>query len=256
LVSTSLAALTMYLAYYSPGSARDDMRAQDPAPAPFRTEPDAIGERPPLAPPIVVGMADADSREPGPLGQWRGFDSPTPAAFGVQSVTPAAGATPAESAAPTESATPAESAAPTESAAPAERAGSAPARIVGETAAVAAALSNRPDFQLAQASIVRREGDTYAPIGIERSGALAAAAAVVWWISAESAAPEDDFADLGPATEHFAVGQDKLTVVVPLVNDGIDEDTESFSIHIGQRDASTGSLQSLGQTRIEIIDDD
>jgi hypothetical protein len=89
-------------------------------------------------------------------------------------------------------------------------------------------MSNRPDFQLAQASIVRREGDTYAPIGIERSGALAAAAAVVWWISAESAAPEDDFADLGPATEHFAVGQDKLTVFVPLVNDGIDEDTESF----------------------------
>ncbi len=116
--------------------------------------------------------------------------------------------------------------------------------------------SGEPSFAFARTHKVTREDEVYASLTIERSGALAASAPIMWWTQPQSADSGGDFLDLGESTETFATGENARTVYVPIVNDGIREETETFFVHIGILDPITGMLESQASTQVDIVDDD
>jgi hypothetical protein len=95
-----------------------------------------------------------------------------------------------------------------------------------------------------------------AAVVIRRTGDISAPASVAWWLSGNTALPDQDFADLGPGTETFGPNEDTLTVLVPLVRDAIAEPPESFYVYIGRYDPQQRHLVAAARLQIDLADDD
>jgi hypothetical protein len=191
--------------------------------------------------------------------------------------------TSAASAADTGSDAPAESAAPTESAAPAESVANAepapppaqdlrPLEVEEQPPAAAppAATSSRTDspsvgsappppedppvVSLGVPRIAAREDHSVVAIDVVRNGDTTSEASVGWWTTPDTADQDDDYADVGVQTVRFAAGATVERVLIPIVNDGVRESAESFTVHLGRpRGGVPGSVTA---TRVTLHDDD
>jgi serine/threonine protein kinase len=89
---------------------------------------------------------------------------------------------------------------------------------------VAPAVSGAPvpsgaPFEFARPVVAVSERETAVAVVINRTGDRSAPASLSWWVSADSATPDDDYPELGQRVEHFAADQDSLTVFIPLVRE-------------------------------------
>jgi hypothetical protein len=178
----------------------------------------------------------------------------------------------AASAAETGNVTPLESLADTDSAAPPaaqdprpreveedEPAAAGPPPDARSTADAPTAASAPPSNDPAVVSlgiprIAAREDHSVVAIDVVRIGDTTGEASVGWWTTPDTADQDDDYADVGLQTVRFAAGATVERVLIPIVNDGVRESAEGFTVHLGR--PRGGVAGSVTTTRVTLHDDD
>ncbi len=102
--------------------------------------------------------------------------------------------------------------------------------------------------------IAAREDHSTVAIDIVRSGDTTHEAAVGWWTTPDTAHGEDDYADTGAQTVRFAAGATVERVFIPIVNDGVRESDEVFTVHLSR--PRGGVAGAVTATRVTLHDDD
>jgi hypothetical protein len=102
--------------------------------------------------------------------------------------------------------------------------------------------------------IAAREDHSVVAIDIVRRGDTTHEAAVGWWTAPDTAHEEDDYARTGRQTVTFPPGATVERVLIPIVNDGVRESDEVFTVHLSRpRGGVTGAVTA---TRVTLHDDD
>jgi hypothetical protein len=133
---------------------------------------------------------------------------------------------------------------------------SAVAPVAENAPHTAAALppSDPPVVSLGVARIAAREDHSVVAIDVMRSGDTTQEASVSWWTTPDTADVEDDYADVGRQTLPFPAGSTVARVLIPIVNDGVRESAEAFTVHLSRpRGAVAGAIM---ETRVTLHDDD
>ena len=102
--------------------------------------------------------------------------------------------------------------------------------------------------------IAAREDHSVVAIEIVRTGDTAHEAAVGWWTSPDTAHEEDDYAGIGRQTVTFPAGATVERVLIPIVNDGVRESDEVFTVHLSR--PRGGVAGAVTATRVTLHDDD
>jgi hypothetical protein len=102
--------------------------------------------------------------------------------------------------------------------------------------------------------IAAREDHTVVAIDIVRTGDTTQEATVGWWTTPDTAHEEDDYARTGRQTVTFPPGATVERVLIPIVNDGVRERDEAFTVHLGN--PSGGVAGAVTTTRVTLHDDD
>ena len=102
--------------------------------------------------------------------------------------------------------------------------------------------------------IAAREDHSVVAIDIVRSGDTSREAAVGWWTTPGTAHEDDDYVRRGQQTVTFPPGATVERVLIPIVNDGVRESDETFTVHLSRpRGGVTGAVTA---TRVTLLDDD
>jgi len=111
-----------------------------------------------------------------------------------------------------------------------------------------------PTVSLDVAKIAAREDHSVVAIDILRTGDTSHETRVIWWTTPDSAREEEDYARTGKQIVTFPPGATVERVLIPLVNDGVREPTEAFTVHLAQpHGALAGAVMT---TRVTLYDDD
>ena len=102
--------------------------------------------------------------------------------------------------------------------------------------------------------IAAREDHTFVAIDIVRTGDTTHEATVGWWTTPDTAHEEDDYAHTGRQTVTFPPGATVERVLIPIVDDGVREQDETFTVHLGN--PSGGIAGAVTTTRVTLHDDD
>jgi hypothetical protein len=102
--------------------------------------------------------------------------------------------------------------------------------------------------------IAAREDHSVVAIDIVRSGDTSREAAVGWWTTPDTAHEEDDYARTGRQTVTFPAGATVERVLIPIVNDGVRESDEAFTVHLSR--PRNGVMGAVTVTRVTLHDDD
>ena len=81
-----------------------------------------------------------------------------------------------------------------------------------------------------------------------------AIAAIAWRVASDTAHEEEDFADVGTQTLTFGPGATVARALIPLVNDGVRESPETFTVHLSR--PRGGIAGDVTATRVTVHDDD
>ena len=130
---------------------------------------------------------------------------------------------------------------------------SAPApqrRAEGESGAAAVV----PTIQFDQDTYVANEGDGSVRLRVKRSGSTSAPTRFNWSLRTNSAEAGADFAAIGPGFEEIPRGAREVSLTIPLVSDGLVENTELFLVELQSDDAA--SLGERSHVAVIIVDDD
>jgi hypothetical protein len=111
-----------------------------------------------------------------------------------------------------------------------------------------------PVVSLGVTRIAAREDHSVVAIDVVRSGDTAGEASIGWWTTPDTADQDDDYADVGVQTVRFAAGATVERVLIPIVNDGVRESAESFTVHLGR--PRGGVRGGITATRVTLHDDD
>jgi hypothetical protein len=102
--------------------------------------------------------------------------------------------------------------------------------------------------------IAAREDHSVVSIDIVRSGDTSDESAVGWWTTPGTAQADDDYANLGRQTVTFPAGATVERVLIPIVNDGLRESDEAFTVHLSR--PRNGVAGGVTATRVTLHDDD
>jgi hypothetical protein len=102
--------------------------------------------------------------------------------------------------------------------------------------------------------IAAREDHSVVAIDIVRSGDTSREAAVGWWTTPGTAHEEDDYVRTGHQTVTFPPGATVERVLIPIVNDGVRESDEAFTVHLSR--PRNGVAGDVTATRVTLLDDD
>jgi hypothetical protein len=135
-----------------------------------------------------------------------------------------------------------------------------PARPAPEAAGAAApsgAIARNEDpatLSLGVKKIAAREDHTLVAINVVRSGDTTRETAARWWTTPDTAHEGDDYARVGHQTVTVPAGATVGRLLIPLVNDGVRESDEVFTVHLSRpRNAVAGPVTA---TRVTLHDDD
>lgn len=110
-------------------------------------------------------------------------------------------------------------------------------------------------FELAADNFTVSEAVNAVRLEVRRTGGTSGVVSFRWRTTADNALAGEDFASFGTVTETLQAGQSSAVILVPIVMDGIPEDSEAFSIEI--LDPAGGALLgSVTRSTVVIIDDD
>jgi hypothetical protein len=138
---------------------------------------------------------------------------------------------------------------------PAPRRDAAQARkSVGSVAPGSAAAAGAAVIEFDKDTYVATEGDGSVRLEVKRRGGARGTARFSWSIRGNSAEAGADFAAIGPVSEELPAGVETASVTIPLVSDGVVENTELFlvELHAGNGDA----LGERSHAAVIIVDDD
>ncbi len=127
---------------------------------------------------------------------------------------------------------------------------------VAVPAASGSPVPSRPPFAFARPVVVVSERESAVAVVIDRSGDNTARATFVWWVSGDSATPDEDYVEIDQRVERIEPGEDSLTVFIPLIGDSTPEDTETFSVYVGRYDPVRRHIDATSSMRVNIVDDD
>jgi len=115
-------------------------------------------------------------------------------------------------------------------------------------------LKVAPKLIVTESIVSVSEGDGAARIVTQRNGNPDAP--LIWWTREHTAIADDDFipVEQRPMTQLPDEGSEILHV--PLVDDSLPEQPESFFVTIGLHDAQQGQIERIATVRVDIIDDD
>jgi Calx-beta domain len=99
------------------------------------------------------------------------------------------------------------------------------------------------------------ESEAVARVVVERRGTLDGTVTFSWRSAPGTALENDDYAAFGWATETMTAGQSTATLLVPIVRDSEQEETETFYIEITEPKGQA-RLGALTRTTVVIEDDD
>jgi len=163
---------------------------------------------------------------------------------------------------PTEPAPVEEAAGGGESAVPGESESPLPTAPVPDSASTeasgtpAVATSTGPGrLSFATASLRVTEGTAVLIATVTRQGGTTGDVSFRWRTTGGSATPDADYVASGWQETTIPDGQDSVRIYVPLVDDGIAEDTETFSLELS-RPGGGASLDSPDRLRVTIVDDE
>jgi hypothetical protein len=138
-------------------------------------------------------------------------------------------------------------------------AATAPERPVAAPGAATAAAtppgSEPAVLSLAVRRIAAREDHSVVAVDVERTGNTQVEAAVQWWTTPDTADADDDYVSSGRGTLTFPPGVTAGRLLIPLVNDGVRERDETFTVNIGDRPHG-GVAGAVKTTRVTLYDDD
>jgi hypothetical protein len=130
-----------------------------------------------------------------------------------------------------------------------------PAAATGATTAARSGPQADPAVvSLGTPRIAAREDHSVVAIDIVRSGDTTSEAAVGWWTTPDTAHEEDDYAGIGRQTVTFPAGATVERVLIPIVNDGVRESDEVFTVHLSR--PRGGVAGAVTATRVTLHDDD
>jgi hypothetical protein len=104
-------------------------------------------------------------------------------------------------------------------------------------------------------AIAAGENHTAVAIDVVRTGDANRTAAATWWTTPATAKAYDDYASFGTTMLEFAPGETVRRVLIPLVDDGVREPDETFTVHLAARPQSAMPGPVM-QTRVTVYDDD
>jgi serine/threonine protein kinase len=110
------------------------------------------------------------------------------------------------------------------------------------------------EFTLTQSVVSISERDGAARVTARHIGDMAGR--VFWWTSDHSAVANQDYISIEQPVVGFASGEETETLYIPLVNDNLPEQPETFYVYLGRHDAQLGRLEPILSVRVDISDDD
>lgn len=138
-----------------------------------------------------------------------------------------------------------------------------PAPVVDDAAPLDAAANERTataalhaapsTLALVPATVAAREDHSAVSIEVVREGDARAPVTVVWWTTPGTAKEYDDYIGFGRQTVTLPAGATRVSLLIPIVNDGIREADESFTVRVARAQAGAGAVSSA---RITLHDDD
>jgi hypothetical protein len=102
--------------------------------------------------------------------------------------------------------------------------------------------------------IAAREDHMAVAIDIVRRGDVAHESAVRWWTTPDTAHEDTDYARTGRQIVTFGPGATVKRVLIPIVDDGVREGDEVFTVHMSR--PSGGVAGAVTATRVTLHDDD
>jgi hypothetical protein len=111
-----------------------------------------------------------------------------------------------------------------------------------------------PAVSLDVPKIAAREDHSVVAIDIVRAGDTTHETRVIWWTTPDTAQEEEDYARTGRQVVTFPPGATVERVLIPLVDDGIREPSETFTVHLAQPQG--GVAGAVTTTRVTLYDDD
>lgn len=127
--------------------------------------------------------------------------------------------------------------------------------VTAETGAAVAVEQSEPAVvSLAVPRIAAREDHSVVAIDVVRTGDPSRELSLSWWTTPDTAHDEEDYVAPGRRTITFPAKETVQRVLVPLVNDGVRESAEAFTVHLAR--PRGGMLGEVTSTRVTLHDDD
>lgn len=115
-------------------------------------------------------------------------------------------------------------------------------------------VSDPAVLSLGVTKIAAREDHSVVSIDVVRSGDTTHEAAVGWFTSPDTAHEDDDYSSVGRQTLRFPAGATVERLLIPIVDDGIREGDEHFTVHLSRpRNGLPGSVMA---TQVTLYDND
>jgi hypothetical protein len=111
-----------------------------------------------------------------------------------------------------------------------------------------------PAISLGVPRIAAREDHSVVAIDVVRSGDTTQETTVGWWTTPDTAHAEEDYVDVGAQIARFPPGATVARVLIPIVNDGVRESDEVFTVHLSR--PRGGAAGTVTATRVTLHDDD
>lgn len=131
-----------------------------------------------------------------------------------------------------------------------------PARETAAPPSATTAAVRRGDpavLSLGVPRVAAREDHLVVAIDVVRSGDVSRETDVGWWTTPDTAHEEDDYAG-GRRMVTFPAGATVERLLIPIVNDGVRESDEAFTVHLSRpRNGVSGNVTA---TRVTLLDDD
>ncbi len=149
------------------------------------------------------------------------------------------------------------------SAAPADPSGprtEPPARPAPEQIAArdarAPSIAEPEIIEFAARTVTVSEGQGVARVVIRRRGGALGESSIAWWADEGTASADDDYGNLGARIGRFAPGADTHVLYVPIANDSMPENRESFFVNVRASEGSGRGARPAQRIEIVITDDD
>ena len=111
-------------------------------------------------------------------------------------------------------------------------------------------------FHFGLSAVTVSEADASAAVIVLRDGGRRGASSFTWWTTDGTATAGSDYASLGEVVQPFAVGQQNVTIRVPIIGDRNVEGPETFSVHLAPSEAAAAAGEPAQRLEVVINDDD